>query len=108
MKYKHLIVECYCGEPKDAQKYPCEDTFHIGVHCFECPKFSYTYCPNEIAISNEKGIIENFDDLIGFGGVMETDDDAINEARIHLWREICRKKIGEAYAEYMKQIIAEK
>ena len=33
------------------------------------------------------------------------DDDAINEARIHLWREICRKKIGEAYAEYMKQII---
>ena len=64
---------------------------------------SYTYCPNEIAYAGEKGIVENLDEFIGFGGEMEPDSNEILERSTLLskWRDICRKKISEAYDEYM-------
>ena len=34
-------------------------------------KFSYTFCPNEIAVSDSEGIVEEW---IGFGGEMEPDE----------------------------------
>lgn len=71
------------------------------MHCWECSKFSYTYCPNEIAISNEEGIVEN---CVGVGGDMEPTKLEKREEYIDIWNDICEKKINEAYDEFMEQI----
>jgi hypothetical protein len=64
---------------------------------------SYTYCPNEIAYAGETGVVESLDDFIGFGGEMEPDSNETLERNILItkWKDICIKKISEAYDEYM-------
>lgn len=98
---KHLIIEGFCDEDKNSNIYPCNGTFKLGVHCFECSKFSYTFCPNEVAISDEEGTVE---DCIGFGGDMEPIKTGKRGKYIDMWKEICKKKINEAYDEFMDKI----
>lgn len=46
-------------------------------------------------------MIEHDEDCIGFGGNMEPDTLQDRDKRISLWRSICRRKIREAYDEYI-------
>ena len=56
MIMKHLIIEGFCEGSENGDKCSCNGTLKWGIHCFECPMFSYTYCPNEIALSNADGM----------------------------------------------------
>lgn len=101
MKMKHLIIEGFCDKEEHLNTYPCNGTLKLGVHCFECSKFSYTFCPNEIAISDEKGTVE---DYIGFGGDMEPIKAEKREKYVNIWKKICKEKMNEAYDEFMEKI----
>lgn len=101
MKMKHLIIEGYCDGNKIQNVYPCNDELKFGTHCFKCSKFSYTYCPNEIAISDSDGLVQ---ECIGFGGIMEPTDMEKRDEYIVLWNKICKEKMDEAYDEFMKQV----
>lgn len=103
MKMQHLLIEGYC-DGKEGEEYPCKNILKMGIHCLECSKFSFTTCPNEIAISNGSGLIETQKDYIGFGGDMEPEDLQKREYCLSIWKEICRQKINEAYDEYMRKI----
>ena len=104
MYMKHLLIEGYCDGKQSEMDCICENTFKLGIHCLSCPQFSYSQCPNEIAMSNHDGVIEKSDDFIGFGGDMEPSNDESQEVWIDLWRIICKKKIKEAYTEYMEKL----
>ena len=98
---KHLIVEGYCDAEKELQEYPCEGTMKLGVYCFLCKQFSYAECPNEIALSDSDGVVKKSEDYIGFGGNMEPNEAEKMEMYVKVWQEICRKKIDEAYQEFI-------
>lgn len=83
--------------------YLCGNTFELSVQCFLCAKFSYVESPNEIALSNDKGVVENLEDFISFGGDMEPSNEEERAVCLVLWKKICQEKISEAYLEY-KQI----
>lgn len=104
MQMKHLLIEGYCDGEMGTDTFPCENTLKMGAYCFTCSKFSYTICPNEIAVSDNNGLIDCTDCCIGFGGDMEPDDLQERETHISLWRAICKEKITEAYDEYLKHI----
>lgn len=104
MQMKHLLIEGYCDGETGKDVFPCENTLRMGAYCFTCPKFSYTICPNEIAVSDNNGLIDCADCSIGFGGDMEPDDSQKRETYISMWRTICKEKITEAYNEYLKHI----
>lgn len=108
MKMQHLLIEGYCDGKKGEKDYPCENTLKLGTHCFKCSNFSYTKCPNEIAISNDSGLVECQEDFIGFGGEMEPKDLQKREDYISIWKKICRKKINEAYDEYISHFMLDK
>ena len=96
MKMSHILIEGYCNEDyKDTAN--CRGK--MGVDCFECKCFSFTECPNEIAITNDESMAEEF---IGFGGDMESTAEDRNE-NIKKWKSICKSKIHEAYSDYMKE-----
>lgn len=100
MKMQHLLIEGYCDGKEGEENRLCENTLSLGIHCLQCSHFSYTKCPNEIAVSNDNGLIECAEDFIGFGGDMEPDDFEKREEYINVWKRICKKKINEAYEEY--------
>ena len=103
MKMKHMIIEGFCeGYDNYNSVLPCNNSFLMGIECFKCSLFSYTFCENEIAYSNNYGIVEKVSDFIGFGGNMQIDEN--KNKCIDIWSKICRQKIIEAYKEYMKQI----
>lgn len=104
MKMRHLIIEGYCDGKSGEGDYPCENTFNLSRYCFRCPQFSYSDCPNEIALSNDSGLVECQEDYIGFGGDMEPENKEKRDEFISIWKNICRKKIDEAYEEYISQI----
>lgn len=104
MRMKHLLIEGYCDETKAKKNNVCQNTFNIGIHCLQCSHFSYSKCPNEIAVSNNKGVIEGQEDFIGFGGDMEPEDLDKRADYISIWQNICRKKINEAYDEYISRV----
>lgn len=101
MKMEHIIVEGYCDGSEKQTIYPCNGVLKMGTHCLTCSKFSYTYCPNEITISNADGLVEEY---IGFGGNMEPNDTEKRNEYILLWNKICKEKIEEAFEEFMRQI----
>lgn len=104
---KHMILECYCDCKEKKSGLLCEkDDFKIGSYCLKnsCKYFSYTIAPNEIAYSNDKGIVENELDFVGFGGEMNPEDNDKIEECIDKWHEICTRKIDEAYEEYMMDL----
>lgn len=104
MKMLHIFIEGYCDGTKGKVNDCCKNALKPGIHCLECPHFSYTKCPNEIAVSNNDGLIECSEDFIGFGGEMEPEDLQKRDDYISIWKDICRKKINEAYDEYMSLI----
>lgn len=104
MYMKHLLIEGYCDGEKSEVDFLCENSFKLGIHCLACPQFSYSCCPNELAVSNSEGVIESLDDFIGFGGDMEPVDGAAREEWIKLWKLICKEKIKEAYTEYKERL----
>lgn len=97
--YNHILLEAYCT--KDDKSECALRKNKICVDCFasKCKYLSYTEAPNEIMISDENGISIYG---IGFGGNMETTDDE-RKNNIQIWKNICKSKIDEAYAEYMTQ-----
>lgn len=101
MKMKHLLIEGFCDAEESVNTFPCKGTLKIGVHCFECSEFSYTSCPNEIAISNEDGVVE---ECIGYGGDMEPIEIEKREGDVVRWNKICKEKINEAYDLFMKKM----
>lgn len=107
MVMKHLLLEVFCDcNSYDEKPMFCHNGFgEFGQHCFSnnCRFLSYTSCPYEIAFTNKGGVINSQNDWIGFGGDMEPDTNEISERNILLseWERICKKKIQEAYHEYM-------
>lgn len=60
--------------------------------------------PNEIAVTISEGVVEYQEDFIGFGGNMEPTNIQKRADYISIWKNICRKKINEAYDEYVNCI----
>lgn len=101
MRMKHIMLEGYCSVDVPNKNYACNvHEKKMGIYCLECDLFSYTICPNEIALSNEYGIIESLDDFVSID--LDEEDDKKRCEKVSLWRNICKAKIAEAYDEYMK------
>lgn len=111
MAYAHILLETYCGYNYNNDKaripiYCKNGVDNPGYHCFEhdCPFKSYTVCPHEISYTNQFGEVNDGNSYIGFGGEMESinDDELVKDKLLKIWENICKKKIDEAYNEYMK------
>lgn len=112
MPYIHILLEVYCGyKHGKKKKIPipqfCKNGIdNPGYDCFknQCQFVSYTECPNEFCFAGELGEVHDQESYIGFGGEMEPDscDEEDRKRLILLWQQICKKKIQEAYEEYMK------
>ncbi|MBU7315019.1 hypothetical protein [Paenibacillus oleatilyticus] len=110
--FTHVILEVFCGfsDEDTNQGVPsfCKrNVGNPGYHCLEnaCKFVAYTYAPHEIAFSGEDGEVPDGQSWLGFGGEMEprqADENHIDDLK-RLWKQICIKKIHEAYDEYMKQ-----
>ncbi|MBE5932440.1 MAG: hypothetical protein E7263_03340 [Lachnospiraceae bacterium] len=100
MKIEHFLLEGLCDGEENEKKIPCHGTLTMGYHCLMCPKFSYTFCPNEIVLTNKEGVVV---ESIGFGGDMEPSEIENRKEYVMLWKEICKEKINEAYEEYMRR-----
>lgn len=101
---KHVLLEMYCSLKNESEKpIYCKGIGHICVHN-KCEYMGCTYCPDEIAFTGDYGVVESYDDCIGYGGEMESDEFNSEENRILLnkWKTICKTKIDQAYDEYMK------
>ena len=92
------IIYEYGDADENRSTYPCGGALKFGVHCFECSKFSYTFCPNEIAVSDSEGIVEEW---IGFGGEMEPNEQEKKDEYVTEWNKICKQKINEAYDNFI-------
>jgi hypothetical protein len=69
-----------------------------------CPHLSFTDAPLEIAYSDDSGDVDMSECCCGFGGYMEPDDISATEREklTVSWREICKRKIQEAWEDYME------
>lgn len=99
------MLETYCGvDPKKDKipKFCISKAKKTGYHCYEneCKFKSFTKVTNQISYLNENG--ESIYD-IGFGGDMYPDDFDENKTKelLEVWKEICKRKIDEAFEEYM-------
>lgn len=110
MSYSQVFLEVYCGYKN---KIDCsipnfckKGVSNPGFHCFEneCSFISYAECPNEFAYIGEYSEVKDSESSIGFGGEMEPNNFNENERKklLSLWEQICKRKIKEAYGEYMK------
>ncbi len=105
MNFCTMLLEVYCLA-KEADKAPpcCKwGKEHIGIHCIaeRCSFCGYFGAENELAVSDSRGLALD-GSSIGFGGEMDTShNDEEREILLKKWHDICRKKIDEAYAEYM-------
>jgi hypothetical protein len=111
MSFVHLLLEVYCSFENRNDKSSNLPSFcgkganNCGYHCFEnaCPFVSYTNCSNEIAYVGEEGEVKDNDSWVGFGGEMEPID--YDEKKrlelLNVWERICKKKIDEAYEDFM-------
>lgn len=112
MSFVHVMLEVYCGysysreKKEEIPKFCKKGTGNPRYYCIEneCPFVSYTIAPNEIAYVGQKGEVNDDESWIGFGGEMEADsyDEKENKKLISIWEEICKRKIVEAYDEYMR------
>jgi len=97
--YNHILIEAYCMRDVECEC-PLKND-RICLDCFDkqCRYLSFTEAPNEITVTDKEGVsVYN----IGFGGDMETTEEQ-RENALKLWEKICRTKIDEAYAEYIKE-----
>lgn len=98
MNMRHFVIEGYCEENGKGDM-PCKGTYAMGSHCIECDLFSSTSVENEILYVDEHGIT---DEVIGFGGEMEPIEPEKKAYYLDIWKKICKKKINEAYEDYME------
>ena len=90
---KHIMIEGFCEYDKPPKKYACsENKGKMGFYCLECSKFSWTDAPYELAYTNKDGVVEEIDDMIALSDEYSHKSD--------IWRDICRKKIKEAWEEF--------
>jgi len=97
--YNHILIEAYCTKDEEVDCPLKKEKICIDCFSNECSYLSYTEAPNEITITDQNGVSVYG---IGFGGDMETNE-VQRKLNLHLWEKICKSKIREAYAEYMKQ-----
>ncbi|MFF2908541.1 hypothetical protein [Paenibacillus sp. NPDC057934] len=87
-----LPTFCKCGPQKP------------GYHCLanDCQFAGHAPAPFEIAYSHDNGEVSH-DAWIGFGGDMEPEPYNENEVNTlkDTWQKVCKKKVDEAYNEYM-------
>lgn len=105
--FTHMAIEVYCGyEYREDKTKQIPDNCKYGIgqvrnYCINCSFMSFAAAPNQISYSDNDG--EASSKLqIGFGGEMEPDDITDRRKLLGIWKEICDKKIKEAYTEYMK------
>lgn len=107
MLMSHILIELFCDNQACLRekhlegdfKIPCNRSFKLSAECLECPFSSYTYCPDELSLSDSCGCVDLESNSIGFGGdMLPVDSEAFWTAR---WHEIAKRKIAEAYDEYM-------
>lgn len=104
--YSHIMLETYCGIDIEKDKIPkfcILGAKKTGYHCYEndCEFKACTKVPNQISYVDENSVCR-YD--IGFGGEMcpdDFDDDKTKEL-LKIWKEICIKKIDEAFDEFME------
>jgi hypothetical protein len=106
----HVILEliCACGDETtiDAPDY-CKQLKKPSYSCLfnDCSYITFVEAPYELAFSKEFGDVDVYDEFswVGFGGDMEPDHIREQEKSelLKLWEKICKKKIKEAYDEYM-------
>ncbi len=101
MRIKHYIIEGFCDE-EPAPSLACHGTFRMRSYCFFCPEFSYAQSENELAVSDDEGVIAELSDWVGFGGDMCPEKN--EEKWVGVWQKICKQKIQEAYQEYMHEL----
>ncbi|MBY9079819.1 hypothetical protein [Paenibacillus sp. CGMCC 1.18879] len=113
MVFAHLIVELHClygiGDQDEINPVPpfCKNGVRKpGYHCLSenCEFSGHAPAPLEIAYSDEKGEVAP-DAWIGFGGDMDPNpynDKMVSELK-ESWENICKKKVNDAYEDYMKQ-----
>lgn len=113
MAISHLLLELFCSygwndSQEQNQRVPlyCKyGTRKPGYHCMynNCPFVAYTHTEDAIACTEDCGEVRGNDGWIGFGGDMEPDHltDTQRLECLKVWKEICRKKVNEAYEEYM-------
>jgi hypothetical protein len=111
--FVHVLLELYCSykwDEKDSRsqipEFCTKGIRNPGYHCFEnnCKFKAFTYADNEICYAGSIGEVDGKDGCIGFGGDMEPQDyckEKTKELKT-LWESICKKKVQEAYEEFMK------
>lgn len=104
--YSHIMLETYCAidsEKSEVPEYCILESGKPEYHCYEneCKYIYYTKAPNQISYMNEMG--ESIYD-IGFGGEMypEDFDETKTKELLKIWKNICKRKIDEAFEGYMK------
>lgn len=104
-RIKHVLLEVFYEEGMDLVKIFKESE---SFDDFKDSGIGFTYADYELCFAGEYGIVHTLDDFVGFGGEMDIDSD-INKTDYQThsdrlkneWEEISRKKIKEAYEEYM-------
>lgn len=81
--------------------WPAMERSECGRIAF-CPEFSFAQSENELAVSDDEGVIAELSDWIGFGGDMCPEKN--EEKWVSIWQRICKQKIQEAYQEYMHEL----
>lgn len=105
MRFKHILIEAFCNLDTPPSNYPCSNfSGNFGVHCLECPEFSYAPAPYELAMSNEFGVIEKHEEdciapYLDVGDYIGATEEEIFACR-QLWKEICKEKIADAWTEF--------
>lgn len=100
---KHVLLEVFYENGMDLVKIFKESE---SFDDFKGSGIGFTYADYELCFAGEYGIVQTLDDFVGFGGELDIDPDAKeyqkhNEKLKKSWEEISRKKIKEAYEEYM-------
>lgn len=104
-RMKHVLLEVYYEDGLDIEKMLTEGaTFDE----YKEKDIKFTYADYELCFAGEAGIVQSLEDFIGFGGEMDIDPD-INKINYQVhsdrlkteWEKISRKKIEEAYMDYM-------
>ena len=81
---------------------PCESDFEVNSQCVLCKELIVIPSEYVFAVSGSDGTIENEGDFVCFDGTLLSDDADDFDNRAEIWRDICRRKMQEAYTEFME------
>ncbi len=113
MPIAYILLELFCtygwdDSQEQTQEVPSYCKYGVkkpGYHCMsnDCTFNAFTYTEDAIACTEDDGEVKGSDGWVGIGGDMQPDY-LTDEQRIEcvkMWKEICRRKVNEAYEEYM-------